>query len=500
MKKYKIGIIFTITAIAFIIILSNIQILNEPPEANQPNIIVIMTDDLDERSFNILIENGLMPNLQEYLLDHGIRFTNSFVTNPSCCPSRATFHTGQYTHNHHVLTNNLPDGGVSVFNDTSTLATWLHDSGYRTGLVGKYMNEYGNRAVISRDYIPPGWDSWQALLGGGMHRVYDYFVNNNGKEERYGFDESDYQTDVLSNFSTKFILETEIIDDSTPFFLAVMPSAPHWEFELEKCQIGLYEISIIRPSQKYVGTVKDISVPMIPSFNETDISDKTDWWKTYHPSYNDEDLDCLKSVFKNRLESMRSVDDMIGDIIQTLKETDELENTIVIFTSDNGMLLGEHRVIGKARVYEESIRVPLVIRIPEYSGTQNISHLVINNDLAPTILDFAGAKATFEMDGRSLKPLLKDPSKNSWREKFLIEFFSQNDTYASFFAVRTESSVYVEHRGGDAEFYDLNKDPYQLDSQHNCTSDICKKQIQKHSRWISDLKTCGNGSCFILEN
>jgi len=497
MRFVIIGGIFTVIAIT----IAGISLYLSPElKTESPNIVVIMVDDLDERSFNILIESGLMPNLQEHLLDHGIRFTNSFVTNPMCCPSRATFHTGQYSHNHHVLTNNLPDGGVSVFNDTSTLATWLHDSGYRTGFVGKYMNEYGNRTVISRDYIPPGWDSWKALLGGGVHMVYGYYVNNNGIEERYGFDESDYQTDVLSNFSTKFILETEIIDDSTPFFLAVMPSAPHFEFELEKCQIGLYEMSIIRPSQKYVEIAKDISVPMIPSFNETDISDKTDWWKTYHPSYNDEDLDCLKSVFQTRLESMRSVDDMIGHVIQILKETDEFENTIIIFTSDNGMLLGEHRAIGKGRVYEESIRVPLVIRIPEYSGTQNISHLVINNDLAPTIVDFAGAKTTLEMDGRSLKPLLKDPSKNNWREKFLIEFFSQKNTFASFFAVRTESSIYVEYGDAGVEFYDLNKDPYQLDSQHDCTSDICKKQIQEHKKWILDLKTCRNGTCLMLEN
>jgi len=471
-------------------------------KAESPNIVVIMVDDLDEPSFNILLENGLMPNLQEYLIDDGTRFSNSFVTTPVCCPARATFFTGQYTHNHHVFTNKAPTGGVSSFDDTSTLSTWLKDSGYHTGLVGKYMNEYG--ITTSRTYVPPGWDEWKALLGlGGLH-VYDYSINDNGKDIKFGTNESDYRTDVLAQFSSELITKWDATDDSVPFFLSVMPAAPHAEVRAEKCVIREVKIFLIRPPERYAGTAKEIPLPMVPSFNEADISDKRPFWKENYSVINQSDFECIETLFQNRLETMRAVDDMIGLLIQTLKDTNELENTVIIFTSDNGWLLGEHRAIGKGRVYEESIRVPLIIRAPGYSGLQTTSHLVINNDLAPTIIDFANSKSKLEMDGRSLKPLLENPNTNDWRGKILIEFFWDNPHY-EWFAVRTNSSIYMDVLFLDtditeAEFYDLNKDPYQLDSQHDCITNYCKEQIKQHEKWISQLKTCGNGSCFILEN
>jgi len=400
-------------------------------ETISPNIVVIMVDDLDEQSFNILLEKGWLPNLEEQLIDSGTRFTNSFVTTSICCPSRATFLTGLYSHNHQVFTNKAPSGGVDSFNDTSTLSTWLKDSGYHTGLIGKYMNEYGITTIPT--YVPPGWDEWKALVDPGTHRVYDYSINNNGKEVKFGTSESDYQTDVLAQFVSEVIVKWDTTDDSVA------------EIETEKCEIGLYKISIIRPPERYADTAKEISIPMTSSFNEADISDKRDSWKApgRHEVLNENDLECLKKVFQKRLESMRAVDDMISILIQTLKDTNELENTIIIFTSDNGWLNGQHRGVGKGLIFEESIRVPLVIRVPEYSGVQTISHLVINNDLAPTIVDFSNSKPNFEMDGRSLKPLLEDPKTTNWRDKFLIELFWDNPRF-EYFAVRTESSV-VSH-------------------------------------------------------
>jgi len=262
-----------------------------------------------------------LPNLEEQLSDSGTRFTNSFVTTSVCCPSRATFLTGLYSHNHQVFTNKAPSGGVDSFNDTSTLSTWLKDSGYHTGLIGKYMNEYGITTIPT--YVPPGWDEWKALVDPGTHRVYDYSINNNGKEVKFGTSESDYQTDVLAQFVSEVIVKWDTTDDSVPFFLSIMPTAPHAEIETEKCEIGIYKISIIRPPERYADTAKEISIPMTPSFNEADISDKRGSWKEpgRHEVLNENDLECLKKVFQKRLESMRAVDDMISILIQTLKAT-----------------------------------------------------------------------------------------------------------------------------------------------------------------------------------
>ncbi|MCL4235510.1 MAG: sulfatase-like hydrolase/transferase, partial [Deltaproteobacteria bacterium] len=191
----------------------------------RPNIVVIMADDLDEKLLDVLIDGGHMPNLKEKIIDAGMDFRESYVTNPLCCPSRATFLTGQYTHNNNVKTNNFPFGGVTRLDDSSTVATWLQDAGYTTGLVGKYLNGYGTET--DEDYVPPGWSDWQALTSNSVYWVYKNTVNDNGELVTYGDEEDDYQTDILATRSAEFIEEAPAND---PFFLWVTPLAPHVEF------------------------------------------------------------------------------------------------------------------------------------------------------------------------------------------------------------------------------------------------------------------------------
>lgn len=186
----------------------------------KPNIIVIMTDDLDTRTLNKLIKVGQMPNLKNYLIDNGLEFTNSFVTHSMCCPSRSTFLTGQYAHNHGVLGNSY----TLKLDDSQTVATWLNKSGYHTGLIGKYLNGYGKR--IPGTYIPPGWDEFFALVDPYNDIIYNYKINENGKIINYGDKTKDYQTDVLSEKAVNFIFSA---NDHKPFFLFLTPMAPHSE-------------------------------------------------------------------------------------------------------------------------------------------------------------------------------------------------------------------------------------------------------------------------------
>jgi arylsulfatase A-like enzyme len=445
-----------------------------------------MADDLDQRSMDILLDNGLMPNLQSLVIDPGVTFSESFATYPLCCPSRATFLTGQYAHNHNVMNNALPLGGVSKLDDSSTIATWLDDAGYHTAYVGKYLNRYGQDTAET--YIPPGWDDWQATVGGSAYRMYQYTVNDNGVLVKYGAQEKDYQTDVLAGRAVQVIEEADAFD-STPYFLYINPLAPHVDGQTTSCELNYGSLKTIRPAQRHIGASAVIDFPQVPSFNEADMNDKP--FKYRYPQLDSAQIQCLDDLFHDRLDSMLAVDDMIGDVVDALKATKDLWRTIIVFTDDNGFMLGEHRLHGKQYAYEESIRLPLYMRIPGVSA-KSIDKLVINNDLAPTFLEFARAKAEagFEIDGRSLVPLIYNPTIQ-WRNGFLIE----DNLYS---AVRTEDYVYVFHYSGAKELYDLNNDPYQLQNVRNTSP--WKSKLTALDEWRTALDACEGDNCRLLED
>jgi len=455
---------------------------------------VIMVDDLELGTLDAMLENDLMPNLQEFVIDRGMEFTNSFVTTPLCCPSRSTFLTGQYSHNHGVLQNQ----DSLKLDDSHTLATWLHDSGYRTGLVGKYLNDYGSK--IPPTYVPPGWDSWVAILK-PMSHVYNYTLNDDGILIEYGVSPSDYKTDVLAKYASDFINESETIDDEIPFFLEITPTVPHDDTSGEKCSVfEIINFHIVKGPMRYQGTASNVQIDRSPSFNETDVSDIFLPGILYEMSINDKDVACLDQIYQNRMEAMRAVDDLIKVVINALDKNDEFDNTVIVFTSDNGFLFGEHRLFFKELVFEEAVRVPLFISTPEYHKSQSSSKLVINNDLAPTILDLAGATADISMDGRSLIPLLSNPNQKDWRDKFLIELLPN-----SYQAIRTDSHVYVSCIKPPFPmvcylFYDLISDPYQLNNLYPCIDTICTEQITALDKLLLELKDCREGTCQTIED
>src|SRR5829696_5891255 len=339
-----------------------------PPR--RPNLVLVVTDDLDAASVEA------MPTVRALLHDQGVSFSNFFVSTPLCCPARVSLLRGQYAHNHGVLGNGGPNGGFATFHrlggEDSTVATWLHDAGYRTALLGKYLNGYPEDTDPS--YVPPGWDEWDALVaeapaGGGY---IDYALNENGRRVTYGHDAADYSTDVLAAKATDFIARTSGADQ--PFFLYLAPFAPH-------------QPSI--PAPRHAQAFAEAWAPRSAAFNEADVSDKPSWVRA-RPVLSDEQVAEIDAQYRDRLRTLLAVDEMVATLVETLEATGELENTYLFFTSDNGFLLGEHRLpIGKETPYQEAVRVPLLVRGPGVPAGTAVDSLALNVDLAPTLAELA---------------------------------------------------------------------------------------------------------------
>jgi arylsulfatase A-like enzyme len=425
----------------------------------QPNIVFIMTDDQDVSTIEY------MPRVQELLADEGVTFNNSFVTTSTCCPSNVTALTGQYTFHHGVLNNLPPTGGFQKFvdmrtdgdpdtqGDESTLAVWLDEAGYNTARVGKYLVSYPDNST----YVPPGWDEWYNSYG-GFTSYFDYRLNENGAVVQYGADEKDYITDVFTAKAVDFINRAEANDDQ-PFFLQFNPNAPH---------SGVNRNGPATPAPRHVGMFAGAQAPRTPSFNEADVSDKPPAVRNL-PLLTAAQIAAIDQEYQTRIEALQAVDEGIGQIIDTLAARGELENTYVVFTSDNGYHLGQHRFLnGKFQVYEEDIRGPLIIRGPGVQAGVTRDQLAVNIDLAPTMARWGGATPDRFMDGQSLTPLLgPGGASQNWRTDFLVELYRQPPPEQNgdvIKALRTEHEVYVEYQSGPRELYDLRDDPDQLEN------------------------------------
>ena len=369
---------------------------------NRPNILFINTDDLDRASL------PAMPKLKALIADQGATCTNFFVNVSLCAPSRSTFLRGQYARNTQVLTNGGDNGGFArafaVGMEKSTIATWLQAAGYRTGLVGKYLNGYGSpKSGAPNAYIPPGWSEW---YGGTNVAYYDYTLNENGKLVKYGNGPQDYLTDVLSGKAVDFI--TRAAANPAPFFLYIAPKAPHGP---------------ATPAPKYANAFPDAKAPRPPSYNEPDVSDKPQWVRQL-PSLNDKQQAQIDQAYRRRIQTLQSVDDLVENVVNTLRATGRLDATYIVFSSDNGFMLGEHRdPTGKQVPYEESFRLPLFVRGPGIAAASTMEQLVGNVDLAPTFAQWAGTSVPDFVDGRSFAPLLAGGAVDGWRQAFLIEHF-----------------------------------------------------------------------------
>lgn len=396
-----------------------------------PSVVVIMTDD---QRWDTL---WAMPTVQAELMGKGVTFTNAFVSNSLCCPSRASTLTGAYSHTTGVWRNQPPYGGWDSFVDTSTVGTWLQAAGYRTGFFGKYLNRYWTPAY-GTGYVPPGWDRWVAFPRSGY---FDYDLNVDGTIVHHGSAPEDYSTRVLAQEAASFIRS-----EAGPILVWFTPYAPH---------------NPATPEPRYADAFSDLEPWRPPSYNEPDVSDKPSWLQAVKPL--DAERQAAKDAFRlDQYRTLLSVDDAVAEILAALADTGRLSNTLIVFMSDNGMLWGEHRWGTKRVAFEEAIRIPFVVRYDALiDAPRTDPSLVLNIDVAPTAADLAGVAAP-GADGASLLPLLADPSA-PWREDFLLEHLEKKrDRLPTYCGVRTDRSVYVVYRTGDVELYDLATDPYQL--------------------------------------
>ena len=464
------------------------------PATDRPNVVLILTDDLD---VGLLRRHGpRYPNIAR-LVAEGTTFENAFVTDPLCCPSRATILRGQYSHNHRILGNWSPLGGAGKFralgHEESTVATWLREEGYATTLVGKYMNDYGG------DRVPAGWDAWYGISGG--HLSHD--LNENGSVRHY--DPAPFHLDdVLAERAAYSVFRPP--EYGAPFFLWVGTQAPHAPAD---------------PAPRHEGTFSGVRLPRSPSFDEGDVSDKPDWVRD-NPRL--DEIPAMQGLYRDRLRSMLAVDELVGRLMGALEETGELENTYVFFTSDNGWHAGEHRLTtGKWTAYEEDIRVPLVVRGPGVPGGKTLPHTVLNNDLAPTFAELAGADTPKFVDGRSLVPLLGrgPPPVDGWRAAFLVEAATElgpgaipplsGDPLPDYWrkvpraeywgrpgleAVRTEDRLYVEYGDGEHELYDLSEDPHQLNNLYEKADPALLARLRGR---LAALRGCLGSGCRAAE-
>ncbi len=436
----------------------------QPPSAGaqttpKPNIIVLLTDDQEARSMRVMKIVG------KELKRKGVTMKRFYDNFPLCCPSRSTILTGQYAHNHKVLSNQPPDGGYGVFNELhgdNNLPLWLQAAGYRTSYVGKFLNGYAEPdeyGTVPSD-VPQGWDDWH-VLAPSRAQYFGYTLNHNGSLQQYTEAEEDYSTDVFTNKARRFIRENA--RTATPFFLELGYAAPHGGGGGEP---GRSCNRAAVPAPRHLATLKGkFRTTLPPSFNEADVSDKPTTVSEKQPLTPGQISDTLR---KRRCawESLLAVDESVGALIKEIKRDGVKKNTYIFFLSDNGLLRGEHRIRDNKRyVYEESARVPFIARGPGIPHGKSSEDVVVNADLTATITQLSGATPGLEPDGQSLMPRLLDPRGESGRA-ILFEAYAGEQILG----VRTSRYLYTEWDGDtnpvlpQRELYDTYADPYQLNN------------------------------------
>ncbi len=485
--------------------------------AGRPNILFVLTDDMAKSELSV------MPHVRALLADQGTSFSQAFVSVSLCCPSRTTILRGPVLAQHRDRDErrgerrlrDRPREGPRGLDDRDMAPR----AGYRTGLFGKYLNGYPDGATDT--FVPPGWDQFDTpTRGGNPYREYKYNLNESGRRiVHFGGRPRDYGTDVYSHLASAFM--TRAHRDRKPFFAYLALYAPH---------------SPATPPPGEAGLFPGTKAPRVPSYNEPDIRDKPRWLR-HTPLMTAAIKGRVDALYRRRLQSLQAVDDAVANLMAVLQRNDQLDDTYVVFASDNGYHLGEHRMpAGKQTAYDEDIHVPFIVRGPGVPEDATRDQLVGNVDWAPTFAALAGAKAPDYVDGRSLVPLLRaGPAPKHWRGSYLIEHWrevetagqiaarrdlpieppdpdqaidetapprgpkyhgmrgsSVHDPSPEFHAIRTPQYLYVEYSTGENELYDLAPDPYEL---HNFASRAPAARLRKLHARVEALEHCRAASC-----
>ncbi len=458
------------------------------PSASRPNIVFVLTDDL---SWNLI---KYMPHVKA-LEQQGMTFSNYTVTDSLCCPSRASIFSGKFPHSTHVLGNTAPTGGFAKFHklgeEKSTFATSLYKAGYRTGFMGKYLNEYrpnpkrGTPAYRQGAWVPPGWTAWDAA--GNGYPEYQYDITNGHSWLHYGSRRSDYLTSVLQERALRFIRQGAQ-SPRRPFMLEVATFAPHYPYT---------------PAPQDVGTFPGIRAPHTPAYDQ--LPHPVPKWLRGLPPISAQDQRDIQHWWQLRVESVQSVDRMIGALEHTIAVTGQAHNTVFVFSSDNGYHLGEYRLrSGKETAFDTDIRVPLVVTGPGIAPGSVNPAMAENIDLRPTFAQLAGGANPPGVEGHSLVPLLHGQNE-PWRRYALIEHRydphqqadpDKQDVLKSrvpptYNAIRAQNFVYVRYADGDREYYNTLKDPYEL---HNLGPSLPKSRVAALDKIMNALIACHSGT------
>ncbi|MGI5274340.1 sulfatase family protein [Nonomuraea sp. CA-218870] len=446
--------------------------------ASRPSIVVILADDLEAGTL------AHFPEITRHLVRQGTSFDRFFTADSWCCPSRSSILRSQYVHSHGVWTNTAPEGGFERFNglglERSTIGTWMRDAGYRTAYLGKYLNHYPG--PMPETYVPPGWDTWHVPVR-GLYDEYGYRLNSDGRPVEYGWGEHDHLADVLGDKAREFIEA-----DGRPFFLFLAPVAPHLP---------------AHPPVRHAEAFRDLMAPRTPSFDQADVSEEPAWLRA-RPPLSRTEIDRADEIHRTRMRAMLGVDDLVGTVMQALRDTGRLDDTYVFFTSDNGFHLGTHRLTqGKTTPFEEAIRVPLVVRGPGVPAGASVEELSATVDLAPTIAELGGAGVPPFAEGRSMTPLLRGVRPAAWRENVLVEFARPANQVSAaqtpvpgYSALRTRRHTYVLYETGEEQLYDLQADPYQL---HNLARRADPELLANLRARLAAMRVCSGATCRIAD-
>jgi len=457
----------------------------------QPNVVFVLTDDL---SWDLV---PYMPNVQR-LRRRGTTFSNYFVTDSLCCPSRASILTGRYPHNTGIFRNTGVDGGFRAFyalgHERATYATALADAGYRTALMGKYLNQYSPgrvRTALGGPYVPPGWSDW--VVTGDSYPGFGYHITRNLRVVRHGYRPRDYLTNLLARRGLEFV--ERAVEEDVPFMLNLWTFTPH---------------APATPAPRDAHRFATSIAPRGPAFDEADIADKPPWLRGHRP-LGPARVDRIDETFRRRVRSVQAIDRMIGRLLQRLRAAGVARDTYVVFSSDNGFHLGQHRLTpGKLTAYDSDVRVPLIVAGPGVPAGRVVDAMTENTDLCPTFAELAGAATPPDVDGRSLVPFLRGETVRDWRDAVLIEHrgnvsapgdpdlpLAGSGNPPTYEALRTRDTLYVEYADGQRELYDLATDPFELE---NLAEEAPPERLARLGGALEAMRGCrGSEACWAAQ-
>jgi arylsulfatase A-like enzyme len=447
------------------------------------NVVLILADDLDWKLWNEI------PRLHA-LQQEGTTFTDYVVSDSLCCPSRTSLLRGQYVHNHLVVSNDVTSGGGwGTFRDDGyakdCLPTWLHDAGVRTGLIGKYLNEFPS-TIAEESSVQPGWDDFVVPISHANDYVgYDYRLDDNGTVTSYGHAPKDFLNDVLDAKAQDFLRTP-----GGPFFLELSSFTPHLPSPVAPRHLGSHAGAVAPRDASF-----NVAVTKAPS------------WLADLPRLGTRMIAHQDRVWVKRAESAESVADSVDAVRQALAETGHTDDTLVLVTSDNGFHVGSYRMHrGKRSAFDVDTVVPLVAIGPGIRPGAVVSDVVSETDLAPTITTALRAQAPDWVDGRSLWPLLDGTTASSgWRTGVVSESLGtvlpgdpdyQLIAPPSFAALRTRRWLYVEYINGERELYDRIADPAEI---VNVASSAPSPVLEALHSQLQALRTCAGPSCRVAD-